>query len=63
MLYLIGLGLNEKSISKESLASAKKCEKLYLEGYTVDFPYDIEKDLNVVSGTKKGYKFNKQRTH
>ena len=38
MLYLIGLGLNEKSISLEGLEAVKKCKKVYLEGYTVDFP-------------------------
>ncbi len=41
MLYIIGLGLNEKSISLEGLEAIKKCKKVYLEGYTVDFPYDI----------------------
>lgn len=41
MLYLIGLGLNEKGISKEGLLALEKCKKVYLEGYTVDFPYDI----------------------
>lgn len=42
MLYLIGLGLNEKSISLEALEILKKCRKIYLEYYTVDFPYSIE---------------------
>jgi diphthine synthase len=42
LLYLIGLGLNEKGISLEGLESVKKCTKVYLEGYTVDFPYGIE---------------------
>jgi len=39
MLYLIGLGLNEKGISKSGLELAKRCKKIYLEIYTVDFPY------------------------
>ncbi|MCA9487470.1 MAG: diphthine synthase [Nanoarchaeota archaeon] len=39
MLYLIGLGLNEKAISKEGLDAVKKCKRVYLENYTVDFPY------------------------
>ncbi len=39
MLYLIGLGLNFDGISKFGLAVAKKCKKIYLENYTVDFPY------------------------
>ena len=42
MLYIIGLGLNEKGISKEGLLAVEKCSKVYLEDYTVDFPYDIE---------------------
>jgi len=41
MLYIIGLGLNEKGISKEGMLALEKCHKVYLEGYTVDFPYDI----------------------
>jgi len=47
MLYLIGLGLNEQGISKQGLLTISKCAKVYLEGYTVDFPYDIEKDLKL----------------
>lgn len=46
MLYIIGLGLNEKGISKEGLEVVKKCKKVYLESYTVDFPYKIE-DLDL----------------
>ncbi len=41
MLYIIGLGLNENGISKEGLLALEKCTKVYLEGYTVDFPYKI----------------------
>jgi diphthine synthase len=41
MLYLIGLGLNENSLSIEALEAIKK-SKIYLESYTVDFPYKIE---------------------
>ena len=46
MLYLIGLGLNEKGISLEGLEALKKFkekDKIYLESYTVDFPYSIGK--------------------
>ena len=42
MLYLIGLGLNEEGISQEGLIAVKKCKKVYLENYTVDFPYGLE---------------------
>jgi diphthine methyl ester synthase len=44
MLYVIGLGLNERGISKEGLLTLEKCKKVYLEGYTVEFPY-AETDL------------------
>jgi diphthine synthase len=50
MLYIIGIGLNERGISKEGLLAIDKCAKVYLEGYTVDFPYDI-KELRL--GKKK----------
>lgn len=42
MFYLIGLGLNEKGISIEGLEILKKCRKVYLESYTIDFPYSVE---------------------
>ncbi len=42
LLFLIGLGLNEKGISQEGLESVKKCSKIYLEDYTVEFPYSKE---------------------
>ncbi len=41
MLYLIGLGLNERGVSLEGKEAIKKCKKIYLEFYTVDFPYSI----------------------
>ncbi|MDD5193659.1 MAG: diphthine synthase [Candidatus Nanoarchaeia archaeon] len=43
MLYLIGLGLNEKGISIEGKEAIKKCKRVYLENYTVKFPYPIKK--------------------
>lgn len=51
MLYLIGLGLNEKGITLEGLEALKKCKKIYLESYTVEFPYSIAK-LEKVIGKK-----------
>jgi len=48
MLYLIGLGLNEKGISKQGLEAIKKCKKIYLDDYTVNFPYplkNLEKEI------------------
>ena len=40
--YLIGLGLNLKSISEEAREIAKRCRKVYIESYTVELPYDVE---------------------
>lgn len=51
MLYLIGLGLNVDGISKFGLEAVKKCKKIYLENYTVDFPYSL-KQLEEVIGKK-----------
>jgi diphthine synthase len=51
MLYLIGLGLNEKGISVEGIEALKKCKKVYLENYTVDFPYSFDK-LEKIIGKK-----------
>lgn len=50
MFYLIGLGVGLKSISEEALEAIKKCSKVYIEAYTVDFPYEteeLEKELEV----------------
>jgi diphthine synthase len=43
MLYIIGLGLNDNSVSLEGLEAVKKCKKVYLDSYTVDFPYSADK--------------------
>ncbi len=51
MLYLIGLGLNVDGISKYGLEIVKRCKKVYLENYTVDFPYSKE-ELKDVIGKK-----------
>ena len=51
MLYIVGLGLNEKGISLEGLGAVKKCKKVYLENYTVEFPYEIV-ELEKVIGNK-----------
>ena len=52
MLYIIGLGLNVDGISVFGLEIAKKCKKVYLENYTVDFPYS-EGELREKLGLKK----------
>ncbi len=41
MLYIIGLGLDVLGISKNGLDIAKKCKKIYIESYTVNFPYSL----------------------
>ncbi|MCW8965632.1 MAG: diphthine synthase [Candidatus Pacearchaeota archaeon] len=52
MLYLIGLGLNVDGISVYGLETLKKCKRVYLENYTVDFPYSTGE-----LGEKLGKKF------
>jgi len=49
--YLIGLGLNEKSLSLEALDVLKKSKEIYLENYTVEFPYEKE-ELEKTIGKK-----------
>ncbi len=51
MLYLIGLGLNVDGISKYGLKTVRKCKRVYLETYTVDFPYSSG-ELQEVIGKK-----------
>jgi diphthine synthase len=46
--YLIGLGLDLKSLSLEALEAVKKCQKVYLEIYTVDYPYPSDKLEKVI---------------
>jgi len=59
MLYLIGLGLNEKGISLEGIETLKRCEKVYLENYTVDFPYSFTALEKVVK--KKIISLNREK--
>ncbi|RMD45577.1 diphthine synthase [Candidatus Pacearchaeota archaeon] len=40
--YLVGLGLWLDSVSNGALNALKKCEKVYLDGYTVKFPYSLD---------------------
>ncbi|MBU2104667.1 MAG: diphthine synthase [Nanoarchaeota archaeon] len=60
MLYLIGLGLNLNGISKEGLEIAKRCKKVYLENYTVDFPY-TEGELSEKLGLKKIFSADREK--
>ena len=59
MLYLIGLGLNKDGISKYGLEMAQRCKKVYLENFTVDFPFSkqelkevIEKEITLLDREK-----------
>ena len=45
-LNLIGTGLTQNSITAEALEAIKSSDKVYLENYTVNFPYQI-KDLKI----------------
>lgn len=58
MLYLIGLGLNAEGISQEGMEAVKKCKRVYLESYTVDFPYNFEElqhklDKKIISADRE----------
>lgn len=64
MLYIIGLGLNEKGISQQGLEAIKKCKKIYFENYTVDFPYSVkvlEKEIKkkIISANRELVESNK----
>jgi len=48
--YLIGTGMNKNSISADALEILKSCNKIYLENYTVNFPYptsELENEYKV----------------
>ena len=49
-LYIIGLGLTKRGISLHGKKILKNVKKIYLESYTVEFPYtkkEIEKELKI----------------
>jgi diphthine synthase len=49
-LHLIGLGLEKDTISLKANKILQKCEKVYLENYTVNFPYstqELEESLGI----------------
>jgi diphthine synthase len=50
MLYIIGLGLNSRGFSQEAYIATHKADKVYLENYTVELPYNVrelEKTLEI----------------
>lgn len=48
MFYLIGLGLNEKSLGIEAIEICKKADAVYLENYTVKIPYNVSNIEDVI---------------
>lgn len=46
-LFLIGTGMNANSLTAEAQEAINNSDKIYLENYTVNFPYDIKK-LNAI---------------
>ena len=49
-LYIIGLGLTTRGISLHGKKILKNCKSIYLENYTVEFPYakkELEKELKI----------------
>lgn len=42
VLNLVGLGLRKNSVTAEALEKIKESDKVYLENYTVDFPYSLD---------------------
>ena len=52
MLYLIGLGLNEEGYSKEAYEIISKASKIYVDTYTIEFPYDISQLTSQFKGKK-----------
>jgi diphthine synthase len=48
--YLIGTGMTADSLTSEALSFLETADKIYLENYTVNFPYDksdLEKNYNL----------------
>ena len=52
MLYLVGLGLNEHGYSKEAYEVISKAEKVYIDTYTIEFPYEISALVSQFKGKK-----------
>ena len=52
MLYLIGLGLNEKGYSKEAHEIISQAFKVYVDTYTIEFPYEVSELTKQFRGQK-----------
>ena len=47
--FLVGTGMTQNSIPADALQALKQADKIYLENYTVNFPYpkeELEKEIN-----------------
>ncbi len=51
MLYLVGLGLNEKDLSLGAIEAIKKCDRLYYETFTSIWSGDI-RNIEKIAGKK-----------
>lgn len=52
MLYIIGLGLNAKGYSREAHDVISKADKVYVDTYTIEFPYDFSELIAGFKGKK-----------
>jgi len=52
---LIGLGLTENSITAEELSQLKTSNKIYLENYTINFPYSIKELEKIINNQIKNF--------
>src|SRR3989344_123864 len=52
MLYIIGLGLNDKGYSREAYDAILNSKMAYVDGYTVDFPYGLKELEKQFKGKK-----------
>jgi len=52
MLYLIGLGLNEKGYSKEAYDIILRADVVYADTYTIEFPYEASAFTKQFKGKK-----------
>lgn len=52
MLYLVGLGLNENSYSREAHEVISKANRIYIDTYTIEFPYEIQSLIGQFKGKR-----------
>ena len=52
MLYLVGLGLNGKGYSREAYDAILKADAVYVDTYTIEFPYDASELVKQFKGKK-----------